>query len=146
MGIRELRKLASTLNIKNYSKYRKAELEQLVAEAQAAQAPAEPEEPQAEGGTLVVVSDGQEVPEGLPEDAEVVVVGGGVTPDGASMGRYEIPTAPMRAQRPARRPLFRQPAVAPIIARPKQGRNERCACGSGLKYKKCCMRQQRIAS
>jgi hypothetical protein len=131
VGIRELRKLASTLGIKNYSKYRKDELQRLVDEAQAAQAPAEPE------GTLVVVTDGENVPEGLPEDAEVVVVD--AEPD-LSERRFEVtPPAPVR-----RRPLFHRTsaaAVAPIVNMGRrQGRNERCACGSGLKYKKCCMR------
>lgn len=33
---------------------------------------------------------------------------------------------------------FSSPPEAPVIALPKQGRNERCACGSGLKFKRCC--------
>ena len=30
----------------------------------------------------------------------------------------------------------------PIIAPPKIGRNEKCPCGSGKKYKKCCLRNR----
>ena len=30
---------------------------------------------------------------------------------------------------------------APVIAEPKAGRNEPCACGSGKKYKKCCSKE-----
>jgi SWIM/SEC-C metal-binding protein len=29
-----------------------------------------------------------------------------------------------------------------MYERPKTGRNEPCPCGSGLKYKKCCMQQK----
>jgi hypothetical protein len=32
-----------------------------------------------------------------------------------------------------------QPIAEPIIAEPKVGRNEPCLCGSGKKYKKCCL-------
>lgn len=32
--------------------------------------------------------------------------------------------------------------IAPIIAPKKVGRNELCPCGSGKKYKKCCMVKQ----
>lgn len=32
--------------------------------------------------------------------------------------------------------------IAPIIAPKKIGRNEPCHCGSGKKYKKCCMVKQ----
>lgn len=28
---------------------------------------------------------------------------------------------------------------APIVSGPKPGRNDPCSCGSGKKYKKCCM-------
>ena len=28
---------------------------------------------------------------------------------------------------------------APVASEPKVGRNESCPCGSGLKYKKCCL-------
>lgn len=38
------------------------------------------------------------------------------------------------AQR-SKRPMRRQPVVAPI----KVGRNEPCPCGSGKKYKQCCL-------
>ena len=31
-----------------------------------------------------------------------------------------------------------KPALAPVRAGPKPGRNEPCPCGSGKKYKKCC--------
>jgi uncharacterized protein YecA (UPF0149 family) len=30
--------------------------------------------------------------------------------------------------------------LEPIIAGPKIGRNEPCPCGSGKKYKKCCLK------
>jgi len=30
-------------------------------------------------------------------------------------------------------------ARAPVVAKPKAGRNEACPCGSGKKYKKCCL-------
>jgi uncharacterized protein YecA (UPF0149 family) len=32
------------------------------------------------------------------------------------------------------------PAMHPGIFNPKKGRNEPCFCGSGKKYKKCCMK------
>ena len=32
-----------------------------------------------------------------------------------------------------------QNPVAPVVAEPKVGRNDPCPCGSGKKYKKCCM-------
>lgn len=32
--------------------------------------------------------------------------------------------------------------IAPIIEPKKIGRNEPCPCGSGKKYKKCCMKKQ----
>jgi hypothetical protein len=34
--------------------------------------------------------------------------------------------------------LAQLPAVAPVKAPPRPGRNEPCPCGSGKKYKKCC--------
>ena len=30
-------------------------------------------------------------------------------------------------------------ATAPVSSTPKVGRNDPCSCGSGLKYKKCCL-------
>ena len=32
--------------------------------------------------------------------------------------------------------------VMPVIAAPKTGRNDPCPCGSGKKYKKCCLIKQ----
>ena len=34
--------------------------------------------------------------------------------------------------------VFKDRVQKPIVMPPKQGRNERCACGSGKKFKKCC--------
>ena len=35
--------------------------------------------------------------------------------------------------------------VSPILRSNKIGRNEKCSCGSGKKYKKCCfLRQQQV--
>ncbi|MFA9615105.1 MAG: SEC-C metal-binding domain-containing protein [Deltaproteobacteria bacterium] len=31
----------------------------------------------------------------------------------------------------------------PIQADPKVGRNDPCPCGSGMKFKKCCMNKQK---
>ena len=32
-----------------------------------------------------------------------------------------------------------EPSASPVRAEPKIGRNEPCPCGSGKKYKKCCL-------
>ncbi|WP_332842011.1 SEC-C metal-binding domain-containing protein [Parendozoicomonas callyspongiae] len=32
-----------------------------------------------------------------------------------------------------------EPAQEPLIKGPKAGRNDPCPCGSGKKYKKCCL-------
>jgi SWIM/SEC-C metal-binding protein len=32
---------------------------------------------------------------------------------------------------------------APVTAKAKVGRNDPCPCGSGLKYKQCCLRKRR---
>ena len=32
---------------------------------------------------------------------------------------------------------------APTTANPKVGRNDPCPCGSGLKFKQCCLRKRR---
>jgi uncharacterized protein YecA (UPF0149 family) len=31
------------------------------------------------------------------------------------------------------------PAVKPVVVVPKLNRNDKCNCGSGLKYKRCCL-------
>lgn len=49
---------------------------------------------------------------------------------GRSAPAAPAPSAPMAA-------WFRP---EPATAAPKPGRNDRCPCGSGLKYKKCCMK------
>ena len=35
--------------------------------------------------------------------------------------------------------FFRKKALKPIVNSNKIGRNELCSCGSGKKYKKCCL-------
>ena len=40
-----------------------------------------------------------------------------------------------------RDPFRFQPITQMIRKRPKVGRNEDCSCGSGLKYKKCCLKK-----
>ena len=37
-------------------------------------------------------------------------------------------------------------ARAMTQGRPRFGRNSRCPCGSGVKYKKCCLKHSRRAS
>ncbi|MCA9066566.1 MAG: SEC-C domain-containing protein, partial [Planctomycetaceae bacterium] len=39
---------------------------------------------------------------------------------------------------------FDEPPATPTIFRdePKTGRNDPCPCGSGKKYKKCCLKKQ----
>jgi len=54
--------------------------------------------------------------------------------DGVVLDTYEV-------LRPARRALAGRPPVQrPVRRGPKVGRNDPCPCGSGKKYKKCCLR------
>lgn len=41
-----------------------------------------------------------------------------------------------------REPVLVREVVLPIRATHKPGRNDPCACGSGLKFKRCCGRLQ----
>jgi uncharacterized protein YecA (UPF0149 family) len=34
--------------------------------------------------------------------------------------------------------------VSPVLSRNKIGRNDKCSCGSGKKYKKCCLIRQQV--
>ena len=34
---------------------------------------------------------------------------------------------------------YDEPVIAPVRTEPKTGRNDPCPCGSGKKYKKCCL-------
>jgi len=46
--------------------------------------------------------------------------------------------SPLKEEHHWRRKLPRDQRVDPIVRAPKVGRNARCPCASGLKFKKCC--------
>jgi len=50
---------------------------------------------------------------------------------------YQKASMPRQPARPARLPAPSAPK--PIVAKAKAGRNDRCPCGSGKKFKACCM-------
>jgi len=43
--------------------------------------------------------------------------------------------------RPKVEKIVRKAPVRQLVSYPKVGRNDRCPCGSGEKFKRCCMRR-----
>jgi len=55
---------------------------------------------------------------------------------GKQKEKTRIPNPPSKDAPP---PQTASGPLAPLSTGPKVGRNEPCPCGSGLKYKKCCL-------
>jgi HEAT repeat protein len=54
-----------------------------------------------------------------------------------AVGRMDLASSPVRGARAL------APELRPARAAPKVGRNDPCPCGSGKKYKKCCLEKER---
>ncbi len=70
----------------------------------------------------------------------VMEVLGGESPDAVCL-RYNIPPDELRRRMEGYQKSLRQMAVAEEFSANRVGRNDPCPCGSGKKYKKCCLAQ-----
>ena len=74
----------------------------------------------------------------------VMEVLGGESPD-AVCRRYNIPPEELRRRMEGYQKSLRQMAAAEEFSANRVGRNDPCPCGSGKKYKKCCLAQHEEA-